>query len=568
MNPLHFTRSVRGLNRLRQIATTLTQHGFGHIVARVNLTRFVPGWVLRRRGRPLTVDAGASAIGQRLAMVCSDLGPTFIKLGQLLSTRSDLVPAEALVELRKLQDDVPPFDTADAMTVIADELGKPIEACFREIDDAPFATGSIGQVYSAITLGGTEVVVKVRRPGVEQTVRHDLELLEWLATSVESLVPELRAYQPSMLIDELGQMLTRELDYINEASTTAHFAAAFADDEGIVIPKVYWEYTGARVLTLGKIHGGSVDRLLRGGKVDGNHVDRSLVARRLADSYLKQVLELGIFHADPHPGNILIASPAEVGLIDFGQVGTVTEEFISELVILIYACVKGEMDLVIDTLVDMGAVGADTNRRHLQRSLQMLLSKYYGLPIKRIDVATVLSEFVDVVRRHDVVIPREMAQLIKAVSTVATVVAQLDPEFNILEPLAPRLKRAMRERFSPQRIARATTRFGWDLVTVASKAPRQVRDLLRSLSAGNWRLHIKHENIDRLIEEMDRSSNRLSFAVVIAAIIVGSSVVVSARSELTLFGVEVHYLGIAGYLVAGVLGLWLSWAIFRGGKLH
>lgn len=568
MTPLQFTRNVRSLNRLRQIALVLTQHGFGHFVARINLTRFLPVWMLRRKARKAPMDDGLSALGKRLVSVCNELGPTFIKLGQLLSTRPDLLPAEMVDEFYRLQDNVEPFPTDKAMAIIADELGKPVEECFAHIDTVPLASGSIGQAYAARSHEGAELIVKVRRPDIEHTIRHDLQLLEWLAESMESLVPELQPYQPTAVLAELGQLLTREMDYINEASATERFAEAFEKDEGIVIPRVYWEYTGNRVMTMQRLRGINAAKLLSQKEEDSPVLDRRLIAQRLARCYLKQIFELGVVHSDPHPGNLLISPPATVGLIDFGQVGTLTTDFMSELIMIIYACVKNEMSVVIDTLADMGALGAQTDRRLLERALQALLDKYYGLTIRRLDVAAMLNEFVDVTRQNDVVIPREMAQLIKTAATISGVIQSIDPEFDLLVPLKPALKKTMREQFSPQRVQRALTMVGWDVLTVARKAPRHLRELMRAASTRGWQLHVKHENIDRLISELDRSSNRLAFAVVIAAIIVGSSVVVSVDSSVELFGFKVQYFGVLGYLIAGVLGLGLSWAIFRSGRLH
>jgi ubiquinone biosynthesis protein len=568
MTPLQFTRSVRSLNRLRRIAQVLTQHGFGHAVSQVNLARFVPARMLRRKKQAVPVDEGAPGIGRRLAIVCAELGPTFIKLGQLMSTRPDILPADVLTELRKLQDDVPPFDTSTAMQIIAEELGRPVSECYESIDKAPFASGSIGQVYRARAKDGTDLVVKVRRPGIEETIRIDMLLLDWLASSMENLMPELRPYRPVMFVAELEQALTRELDYVNEASTTARFAAVFKDDSGVRIPAVHWDLCGPRVLTLEALPGINVETLLDEPGGQERPIDRRLVARRLADSYLKQIFEFGSFHADPHPGNILVEAPANVGLIDFGQVGTVTDEFMTELIVLVYACVNNEMDLVTDTLADMGAVGSDTDRRQLHRALQSLLYKYYGLPIKRIDLGTLLNEFAEVVRRHDVVIPRDMAMLSKALGTAAGVMVKLDPELDLVELLKPRLRRTLAERFSPARLARSGTLLGWDLISIVRRAPGQLREVLRRLATGSWQLTLRHENIERLIRELDRSSNRLAFSIVLAAIIVGSSVVVSADTALTLLGLKVQYFGIIGYILAGVLGLGLTWAIFRSGRLH
>lgn len=567
MTPLQLSRSVRSLNRLRHIAKVLTRHGFGHIVAQLDLGRFVPTKIFRRR-EPKDGPEPGSLLGRRLAQVCADLGPTFVKLGQFLSTRPDIVPSEVLKELRKLQDQVPAFDTKLARNIIAQELGKPIADCFEQIDDQPFATASIGQVYKALTTDGRAVVIKVRRPEIDSTIRLDMHLLRWMAQSIERFVPELSMYRPVMLVDELDQALTRELDYINEASATERFAQAFDNVEGIHIPKVDWDRTSERVLTLEAIQGERADVWLDPERSAIHHIDCRLVARRLTECYLKQIFELGVFHADPHPGNILVTAPATVTLIDFGQVGTLSRELMSQIVTITYAAVNREMEVVVETLADMGATGSDTDSRSLRRALQVLLNKYYGLPIKRLNISTLFNELADVIRQHDVVIPRDLSLLLKALSALDGVTRQLDPDLNLLELIQPRVRKAISKQFSPDQVSRATTLVAWDLLTLLRRGPGQVRSLLRRLGTHGWELNIKHGNLDRLTKELDRSSNRLAVSIVIAAIIVGSSVVISTGSGLRIVGINVQYFGLVGYLIAGFFGLGLSWAIFRSGRLH
>ncbi|MBU0719078.1 MAG: AarF/ABC1/UbiB kinase family protein [Planctomycetes bacterium] len=568
MTPLQLTRSVQSLNRLRQIARVLTRHGFGHIVAQINLTRFVPVWMMRGKARDRHLDERPSSIGRHLAEACAELGPTFIKLAQSVSTRPDILPQEVIAELRYLQDQVPPFDTSQAMGLIADQIGRPVEECFEWIGTEPLASGSIGQVYAARVVGGPEVVVKVQRPEVAVTVRRDMQLLHWLADSLERFMPELRIYRPTMLVDELEQTLKRELDYVNEASATERFARAFADDPDLAVPKVFWDLSGPGVLTLETLKGRNIDAVL--GAPDGHDgpIDRPLVAHRLADAFIRQVFDIGVFHADPHPGNILVEPPAKVGLIDFGQFGIITDELMTQLLVMMYASVNNEIGVIVDALADLDALGPEADRRNLQRELQTLLNKYHGLPIKRFDLATVVAEFSEVIRHHDVAIPRDMMLLLKAIGTVSGVITRLDPDLDVLEVFKPRLKQALYKQFSPPRLARETARMGWDALNVLRQAPGQLRRLLRRAARGTWRLDVRHENIDRLIRELDHSSNRLSFSVVIAAIIMGSSVVISASSDLTMFGVKVQYFGLAGYLLAGIFGLTLIWAIFRSGRLH
>lgn len=568
MTPITFTRSVRSLNRIRQIAQVMTLHGFGHIVAQINLTRFVPVWMLRKKKTTPTEDESESAIGRRLAMVCSELGPTFIKLGQWLSTRPDIVPTGVMSELRKLQDDVPPFDTSQAMDMIARELGRPVDECFESISSSPTASASIGQVYRAKTRDGQDVMVKVRRPDIQEVIELDMQLLRWLAESLEDLMPELNIYRPTTIVAELNEMVTRELDYINEASTTSHFYEAFENDPDLRIPRVVWALSGPTVLTLETIPGKNLDTIIDRDTTHIESINPPIVARRLANCYLRQIFDMGLFHADPHPGNILIDPPARIGLIDFGQVGTLSEELMTDLIIFVYACLNNEMGLAVDALADMDALGKDTNRQNLQRALMVLRDKYYGLPIKRFDLTTLFNEYSDVMRRNDVVIPKDMSMLIKALGTVGGVTAKLDPDLDLLTLVKPKLQAALRDRISPSRITRKAGLLGWDLFSILRRAPRHIRDALRRLAAHGLEIHVRHENIDRLIRELDRSSNRLAFSIVIAAVIVGSSVVISAGSELQIFGFRVQLIGMVGYLFAGVLGIGLSWAIFRSGRLH
>jgi ubiquinone biosynthesis protein len=415
MNPWQFTRSVRALNRLRHIARVLTQHGFGHLVARMDLARYLPLWVLHRKRSP-TGQVETESLGRRLTRVATELGPTFVKLGQMLTTRPDLVPEDILRELRALQDDVEPFDTAQARAAIENDLGRTVESCFREFAERPVASGSIGQVYRAVLHDGADVMVKVRRPDIESTIAQDIQLLKWLAESLQNMVPEVAAYRPTVIVQEFEQVLRRELDYVNEASATHRMAEAFRGRDGVRIPHVHWEFCSARVLTVGMLAGRNVEQVLAAGEADEPHVDRRLLARRLANAYLDQVFEIGLFHADPHPGNILVEPPATIGLIDFGQVGTITPEVMTQLVIGVYAAVSREVEVVVDVLAELGALGAKTQRSELARSIRTMLDKYHGLPLRYYELGTMLSEFSEVVRAHDVFLPREVIVLVKALA--------------------------------------------------------------------------------------------------------------------------------------------------------
>ena len=559
MNALRLAKSVGSLRRLRRIVTVLTQHGFGHVVDRMHLRRFSP---LRRwRAAPSDEPFEPLSIGRRLAAVCNELGPTFIKLGQMATTRPDLFPAEILAELRTLQDQVAPFDTRTAHAVIEEELGARPEELFDRLGDEPIASGSIGQVYRARTTDGADVVVKVKRPDIDRIVRLDLFLLKMLAETMESLAPELKIYRPVMLVDEFEQALRRELDFTHEASATTRLQLALADQAHVRIPETHWELSTPRVLTLEAVEGRNIGDVLEAGAAG---FDRKLLARRLADLYVKQFFEIGTFHADPHPGNILVSPPAEVSLIDFGQTGLVSDELAGQLVAIITAAIYRDTDFVVGVLAELEALGPDTDRHQLVREMRILEDKYYGLPLGRVDLVQVFQEVTALMRRHDVAIPRDLVLVFKTLATIMGLVMQLDPEFDLLGVLRPQLARLIKARLSPARVLRAVGTASWYSLGLLRDAPRQLRQALRHLARGQWQINIRHEHLERLIDELDRTGNRLSFSIVIAAIIVGSSLVVTADSSMRIFGVPLGWFGVIGYLCAGVLGLGLVWTIIRG----
>lgn len=560
--------TFRTLGRFRVFAQVLSKHGFGYILDQLNLGGYLPAApLLRRRPRPEPVETDPlESIGARLMRVCEELGPTFVKLGQMASTRPDILPTAIIHHLARLQDEVRPFPSEQARRIFHEDVGQTVERAFREFSDQPFASGSMAQVHRAVTHDGQTVVVKVRRPGVDRVIQTDIYMLRWLAERAESVIPELRPYRPRLLLDELANTLRKELDFVNEASVTSKFHEGFVADETIRTPVVRWEFTGARVLTLEYMDG------LHLRDVTGEQraaCDLPAMARNLSQCFLHQFFEMGLFHADPHPGNLLFRPPGGITLFDFGMVGRLDEELIGRLVVALVAAVNLEVDVVIDVLADLEAIGRTTERRALRRDLLDLLEKYHGLPLKRFDLSAVFREVTEVVRRHDVTLPRDFVLLMKSLATVSGVVLQLDPEFNILELLQPRLKRLLAERVSPRRLFRMAGMGAWHLLSILRDAPRFLRDLFRGMGRGHFQVNIRHENIDYLASELDRSSNRLAVAVMMGATIVGSSMLLSMQQDATIFFnlLKIRSLGLMGYGLSFVMGVGLVIAIFRSGKL-
>lgn len=573
MSLVALPRTVKTFARLRVIAQVLSKHGFGHFVDRLQLARYLPSadWFRREKEVEEPEIDPLAAVGNRLVRVCEELGPTFIKLGQIASTRPDIFPPQILTALEKLQDDVKPFPTEQARRIFEEDTGTSIREAFRSFTDEPFASGSIAQVHRAVTKNGEEVVVKIKRPGIDQTIQLDMYVLMWMAERAEALFPELRPYRPRMIIDEFAQTIRRELDFVNEASATSRFYEAFKEDANIRTPQVYWDLTGTSALTLEYMHGVHLKDALHepgdAAAATNGAVNRKELARNLSECFLKQFFELGFFHADPHPGNLLVRPPAGIVLFDFGMIGRIDDELVGRLVISIVAIVKKEIDVLIDVMADLGAIGRNTDRLALAGDLRQMLEKYYGLPLHRLDLVVIFRELIDTVRRNDVTLPRDFVALFKSLATVSGVVLQIDPDLNLLELLQPKLSKLMRERFSPNRILRLAGMSAWHVFSILRDAPRFIRDTMRGMGRGEFQINIKHENLDHLASELDRSSNRIAFAMLVASSIIGSTMLLSIATDFSVFGVPIRYLGFVGYAITFVMAAGLLIAILRSGKL-
>jgi len=557
---------------VQTIARVLTRQGFGHLVDKLRLERYVPiPKRFRRVVPPVMSDEAESSLGRRIAQVCEELGPSFVKLGQMMSSRPDIVPADIVNELIKLQDKVPPFSTQEARRIIKFDLGVSPEECFESFDAEPFASGSIAQVYHAVTKGsdgrpGEQVVVKVKRPGIEDVVRLDMTILRWIADLAARLVPELSNYRPNMIVDEFERTMIREMDFINEAATIARFSESFSSDGDFRIPKVHWELTGPSVVTLEELQGISIQKIIK--KPDDRYENKA-IAKRIIRAFIRQFFEIGLFHADPHPGNFLVEPPASIGLIDFGLTGRIEDDQLGHFVVALVAAFNRESEIIVEVLADMDALSERTDRQQLRRDFTELIEKYYGLPLHRFDFQTLFYEITGLVRRNDVTLPREFVLLGKALVGVSGICLQLDPGLDLISLVKPKINTMVANRLEPTRLLKSAAISGWHILNILKNAPGQLRDITRRLARGQWQVNIRHQNLDDLAGEIDRASNRLGFAVIIGSIIVGSSWVLSTDSDavIPLLGIPLPVLGIVGYLVAGFMGLWLVVAILRSGKL-
>ena len=548
------TRS-RNLGRISEIAQVAVRHGFGYFFARNKLTDLLP-W----NETVSPSDVGGSQRGQHLREMLDELGPTFVKFGQLLSTRPDVVPPDIIVELRKLQDEVSPFPFAEVEEVVEAELGQPIERLFVEFAKEPIAAASIGQVHEAVLPNGRRVAVKVQRPTAPRQIEADLGLLYQGAKIAKERVRALDFIDVPGLVDEFARSLREELDYRQEARNAQAFHRNFAGHRHVHVPRVFWSYTGARVLTLEFLEGTQIADLDRHELSDD---ERRRLAHVMAEAWMTMVFRHGIFHGDPHPANVLmLGHPERIGLVDFGQVGRLTEDDMSKLTALFIDAAAENVDALPRRLADLGVRYDKAREGEFVGQLREFYARYYGVRLSDIDQIQVIREGFQLIYTMNLQLPARFVLLDKAIATLGSVGAELYPDFNVFEVAKPYARDLMVRRFSPGRVAREAQKEARDLVRVLRATPYQVHDVLESLREGQIEVRVAPKELDEIMRNLDVAFNRLVIALVVAAGLIGSSFLAAAAK-----GPGLQALSGIGFGLSLALGAWLLWGVIRHGRL-
>jgi ubiquinone biosynthesis protein len=544
------TRS-RPLNigRLGEIAQVAVRHGFGYLLE-------------GRRGHA-RVDGSPTARGRHLREMLDELGPTFVKFGQLLSTRPDIVPPDIIAELRGLQDQVRPFPFIDVERVIREELGQPIERLFLEFDEEVLAAASIGQVHRAVLPNGRRVAVKVQRPNAPATIESDIQLFEQAARLVVERVRVLDFINTRELVDEFAKSIRQELDYRLEGRNAEAFHANFAGHPHVAVPRVYWSYTRARVLTLEYLDGVQVRDL----ELDAWTIDqRRRLAYLIAEAWMTMIFRDGFFHGDPHPANILVLSPERIGLVDFGLAGKLTDGDMSKLTRLFIDAVNENVQVLPRRLADLGVRYPREREDEFVSELHGIYARYYGASLAEIDPLEVFREAFALIYAMNLRLPTRYVLLDKALVTVSSVGVDLYPDFNVFEVAKPYARSLMLERFTPERLLRRARREGWQIASMARELPYQIHETLEQVREGQIEIGFVHKGLDNLAHKLDAIANRLVIALITTGGLIGSSLIgIFAKAGPHVLGVNV--ISVVGFVLSGILGVWLLWGVIRSGRL-
>ncbi len=551
--------ATRNLGRVSEIAQVAVKHGFGYFFETHRLTDLLPGRVKRPSD-----EGTASERGQHLREMLDELGPTFVKFGQLLSTRPDVVPPDILVELQGLQDNVRPFPFEDVERTIQEELELSVEQLFTDFEETPVAAASIGQVHRATLPNGHRVAVKVQRPNAPRQIEADLALLYQAARIAQERVRSLDFIDAHQLVDEFARSIRLELDYRLEARNAETFHNRFAGHPHVRIPRVYWSYTRPRVLTLELLEGVQ----LRDLPLDvWTLEERRRLAYLMTDTWMTMIFRHGFFHADPHPANIFVLEDGEViGLVDFGQTGELSDDDMTKLTRLFIAAANEQIEQLPRRLSELGVRYPKEREEEFVAELRELYYRYYGASLAEIDPLQVIREAFQLIYRLNLHLPTRFVMLDKAIATLGSVGIDIYPDFNVFEVAKPYARDLMVERYTPGRVLKRARVEGFELARIARDMPYQLHDLLEEARDGQIEIGFVHKGLDDFMRGLNVAFNRLVIALVVAGGLIGSSLIgIFSTTGPQIAGV--NFLSFIGFVLSGALGVWLLWAVVRSGRL-
>ncbi len=562
---------LRGVKRFGGIARVLIKHGLGDVVERTFSRK-------DREGEPAKVKGAALKPGvlspRRIRLVLEELGPSFVKLGQLMSTRADIFPPEYIEELRKLQDRVPPISFSEIQEVIERELKRPIDEIFSEFNREPFAAASVAQVHHATLPSGEKVVVKVIRPGIAKKVREDIRLMYYLADKIEKTFDVGRILAPANLVREFERTIFKEIDMLIEAGSIEKFGYNFRDVDELYIPEVYWEYTTKSILVMERIDGIKMDHV---DELRAHGIDPKEISRIGLRSFSRQLMEFGFFHADPHPGNTIVMYDGRVALVDFGITGYLDEEMMRQIANIFLGYAEHDYDLVMEAFLEAGLLDEETvDLDSFLVDLKDVSESFYGRSLQSISVKDVYDQIIYLALKYHIQLPRNLLLLLKTFVQTEALGKILESDESLLEFTKPYAKKLIERGYETKKVFKNIGKDTRYIGKYAKIMPKFVHDILKQVSKGKQRVEIWHEGFQQFDVKLEKGLNRLTVGIVISASIIAAAMVLNSAQKVLVFNVEflglgqvsiTTILGIFGYVIATVLGVWLIISIYRSGKL-
>lgn len=551
--------------RYRQIMGTLVSYGFSELVAQLNPNE-LRIFERVRYGRVLDEDRPARPSRSqrravRLRLALEELGPTFIKLGQILSTRADLLPADIVHELTRLQDSVRPAPFTDVVAMIESQLGAPVDALYREIDPVPLGSASIGQVHAAALPDGTPVVVKVQRPGIDRIIETDIAILSDIAARANRYIGAARPLNLPELVTEFGWTLRTELDFVAEAHNVTTLARAFEGVPSVRIPAVHWSHSRQKVLTLERLSGVQIDEV---AAIDARGLDRTAIASQIVGAWFHMILDAGFYHADPHPGNILVIDAHTIGLLDFGMVGVLDNRLRQRILPILLGIVDQDPSRIVEELTYLGVASSDIALDALERDVRRLLARYYGRSLEEISIADVIDDATSMIYRHRLRLPSEIALLMKTMAMTEAIARMLDPSLNVAEIAQASLRREIRRFFSPSYWADQLRTQPLEMMILGSSLPRRLQRLITRLDRQELTFRIHYDELPYTLTTLTALVNRLATAILVAAGAIGLALMFNAVQP-PMWSWRWNIFAVL-FIVIGVATVRLMFGIMRSGR--
>jgi len=555
-----FTSSLKHISRYNQIAQTLVKYGFDDVVAALNLEKSA-SLISSIVGDKKREEIKKFSKYERVRMAFEELGPAFVKFGQILSNRPDYIPSELIKELEKLQDSASPVTFNEIKTIIEQELGQTLEEAFETFDEAPLASASIAQVHLARLKTGQKVVVKVQRPNIEKIIETDTEIMLNLAGLMEKYMPEYRYLNPIGMVKVFRDTIRLELDFYHESYNLERFKANFENDPIIHTPTFYKTHSRKRILTMEFIEGCKISDL---EKIRSWGLNPEVIAHKGIDVMFKQIFVQGFFHADPHPGNVFVMPDGRLCYLDFGMMGTIVSDDRENLSSIFIGVFTKDARRIVRALRKLSGTRQFPNEDLLEHRILELVDQYSNLSLKEIKISSFFNQFKNLIIDYKITVPQDFFLLIKAISTTEGVGLKLYPELNLMKKMEPFVQGMLKRKLNPLKFARNIYLAATDMSQFIKSFPNDLRDIVDKLRYGVIKVDIEHLGLEPLNKTLDKVSNRISFAIIAAAMMIGSSMIVHAKLPPFYNGIPI--LGLIGFILAVFFSLILIWSIFKHGK--